>query len=129
MLRQLCYSFLYRFESGRILDLQVLQGSISDRVSLRDAKQYTGLTHCQARSENKLYFHFNSSLTAVSIAKANFYDSVENQGTPFSMRDITDYYSAKLFLDRILSKLDIELVSDKFDFDYEDLLNTAAALA
>ncbi|XCN72187.1 MAG: transposase [Candidatus Electrothrix aestuarii] len=95
----------------------------------RDAKQYTGLTHCQARSENKLYFHFNSSLTAVSIAKANFYDSVENQGTPFSMRDITDYYSAKLFLDRILSKLDIELVSDKFDFDYEDLLNTAAALA
>lgn len=95
----------------------------------RDAKQYTGLTHCQARSENKLYFHFNSSLTAVSIAKADFYGDTENQGVPFSMRDITDYYSAKLFLDRILSKLDIELVSDKFDFDYEELLNTAAALA
>lgn len=28
----------------------------------RDAKQHTGLTHCQARSENKLYFHFNISL-------------------------------------------------------------------
>lgn len=95
----------------------------------RDAKQYTGLTHCQARSENKLYFHFNSSLTAVSIAKADFYDSAENRGTPFSMRNITDYYSAKLFLDRILSKLDIELVSDKFNLDYEELLNTAAALA
>ena len=95
----------------------------------RDAKQYTGLTHCQARSENKLYFHFNSSLTTVSIAKADFYGDAENQGAPFSMRGITDYYSAKLFLDRILSKLDIELVSDKFDFDYEELLNTAAALA
>ncbi len=95
----------------------------------RDAKQYTGLTHCQARSENKLYFHFNSSLTAVSIAKADFYDSAEKQGTPFSMRDVTDYYSAKLLLDRILSKLDIEPVSDKFNFDYEELLNTAAALA
>ncbi|CAK8711885.1 hypothetical protein GMJAKD_06770 [Candidatus Electrothrix aarhusensis] len=95
----------------------------------RDAKQYTGLTHCQARSENKLYFHFNSSLTAVSIAKANFFDKVKNQRAPFSMRNITDYYSAKLFLDRILSKLDIELTSDKFDFDYEELLNTAGALA
>ena len=95
----------------------------------RDAKQYTGLTHCQARSENKLYFHFNCSLTAVSIAKADFYDRAKKQGTPFSMKNITDYYSAKLFLDRILSKLEIELVSDKFNFDYEELLNTAAALA
>lgn len=95
----------------------------------RDAKQYTGLTHCQARSENKLHFHFNCSLTSVSLAKADFFDKVENQGAPFSMRNITDYYSAKLFLDRILSKLDIELSSGKFSFDYEELLNTAGALA
>lgn len=95
----------------------------------RDAKQYTGLTHCQARSENKLHFHFNCSLTSVSLAKADFFDKVENKGAPFSMRNITNYYSAKLFLNRILSKLDIELTSDKFDFDYEELLNTAGALA
>ena len=95
----------------------------------RDAKQYTGITHCQARSENKLYFHFNCSLTSVSLAKADFFDKAENQGAPFSMRNITDYYSAKLFLDRILSKLEVEQVSDKFSFDYEELLNTGAALA
>ncbi|MDP4291928.1 MAG: transposase [Bacteroidota bacterium] len=34
----------------------------------RDAKQHTGLTHCQAKSENKLDFHFNASLTAVNLA-------------------------------------------------------------
>ena len=28
----------------------------------RDAKQFTGLQHCQARSESKLNFHFNASL-------------------------------------------------------------------
>ena len=95
----------------------------------RDAKQYTGLTHCQARSENKLHFHFNCPLTSVSLAKADFFDKVENQGAPFSMRNITDYYSAELFLNRILSKLDIQLSSEKFNFDYEELLNTAAALA
>lgn len=95
----------------------------------RDAKQYTGLTHCQARSENKLYFHFNCSLTSVSLAKVACFDQIKNQSAPFSMRNITEYYSSKLFLDRILSKLDIELTSDEFDFDYEELLKVAGALA
>ena len=34
-----------------------------------DAKQYTGLEHCQARDEEKLNYHFNASLTSVNIAK------------------------------------------------------------
>ena len=36
----------------------------------RDAKQHTGLTECQARSEAKIHTHINASLTAVSLAKA-----------------------------------------------------------
>ena len=35
----------------------------------RDAKQFTGLNHCQARSEEKLDFHFNMSLAAINLAK------------------------------------------------------------
>jgi hypothetical protein len=35
----------------------------------RDAKQFTGLSDCQARSEYKLDFHFNASLTALNLAK------------------------------------------------------------
>ncbi len=34
----------------------------------RDAKQFTGLTDGQARSQAKLDFHFHASLTAVSLA-------------------------------------------------------------
>ncbi len=34
----------------------------------RDAKQFTGLNHCQARSEEKLNFHFNLSLAAINMA-------------------------------------------------------------
>jgi len=34
----------------------------------RDAKQLTGLTHCQARSKEKNHFHFNLSLAAVNMA-------------------------------------------------------------
>ncbi len=35
----------------------------------RDAKQFCGLTHCQARSKEALDFHFNMSLAAVNIAQ------------------------------------------------------------
>jgi len=34
----------------------------------RDANQFTGLTHCQARSKEKVNFHFNLSLAAVNMA-------------------------------------------------------------
>ena len=36
----------------------------------RDAKQFTGLTHCQARNSNALSFAFNASLTSVNISRA-----------------------------------------------------------
>lgn len=36
----------------------------------RDAKQFTGLTHCQARNSKALSFAFNASLTSVNIARA-----------------------------------------------------------
>jgi len=35
----------------------------------RDAKQFAGLNHCQARNQHKLDFHFNMSLAAVNLAK------------------------------------------------------------
>jgi hypothetical protein len=34
---------------------------------IRDAKQHTGLTHCQARSQEKIDFHLNASLSAVGL--------------------------------------------------------------
>lgn len=36
----------------------------------RDAKQFAGLCHCQARDEDKLDFHFNMSMSAINIARA-----------------------------------------------------------
>ena len=35
-----------------------------------DAKQFTGLTHCQARDKEALSFAFNASLTSVNAAMA-----------------------------------------------------------
>ena len=36
----------------------------------RDAKQFTGLTHCQAKNKEALSFTFNASLTSVNVARA-----------------------------------------------------------
>ena len=69
--------------------------------TFRDAKQHTGLNHCQARNENKLHFHFNSSLTAVNIAKVTHWMSVPKalRGA-FSMADIKTMYHNDLLLNR-----------------------------
>ncbi len=68
----------------------------------RDAKQYAGLSHSQARSEEKLDFAFNVSLTTVSLAKTIYYENEENKNKPFSMRNIKTSYYNKLILKYIL---------------------------
>ena len=66
----------------------------------RDGKQHTGLADCQARSAAKIHFHLNASLTAVSIAKAVHWYSLENkEEVPFSMANIKTLYFNELMLD------------------------------
>jgi hypothetical protein len=45
----------------------------------RDGKQFTGLNDSQARSINKLHFHFNASLTAINIAKIKHWLSIPKE--------------------------------------------------
>lgn len=77
----------------------------------RDSKQYTGLTHCQARSKNKLSFHFNIALTAIGVAKAAHYLKENqqnlNQKKPLSIADIKTLYFNELMLDLFLSNFQI----------------------
>lgn len=89
----------------------------------RDAKQHAGLTHCQARSENKLHFHHNASLTVVSLAKAESVLTESSMNTPFSMADIKTKYFNKLFLDRFFIMSGIRLTCKKIEAAYHELLN------
>ena len=74
----------------------------------RDAKQYTGLTQGQSRSEKKLHFHFNTSLTAVGVAKAAHYLSQEKEDRKsFSMANIKTSYFNELVLDLFLFNFQI----------------------
>lgn len=87
----------------------------------RDAKQFTGLTQCQARSESKIHFHFNTSLTTVSIAKAAYLLN-ENDSRPFSMSNVKTLHLNKIMADRIFSNLGADLSCNKIKQVYRDAL-------
>jgi len=77
---------------------------------IRDAKQHCGLEECQARSENKLYFHFNMALSAVSVAKAAVWLSLpKEKREAFSMRNIKLMFYNKTMTDKIFSNLALDL--------------------
>lgn len=97
---------------------------------IRDAKQHCGLEECQARSENKLYFHFNMALTAVSVAKAAVWLSLpKEKREAFSMRNIKLMYYNKIITERIFSNLALDLNCKKIKQLYHQCLNIGALAA
>ena len=80
----------------------------------RDGKQHTGLNDSQARSENKLHFQFNTSLTSINIAKAIHWLSIpkEERGA-FSMSDIKTMNHNTLLLKRFIDVFGIRPYSTK----------------
>ena len=97
---------------------------------IRDAKQHCGLVECQARSENKLYFHFNMALSAVSVAKAACWLSLpKEKREAFSMRNIKLMFYNKIMTETIFSNLGLELSCKKIKQLFDQCLNIAALAA
>jgi hypothetical protein len=89
----------------------------------RDAKQYVGLNHCQARDKEKLNFHFNASLTAVSMAKtAHWLGLPKAQRSAFSIADVKTLYFNELMLDKFLSIFQIDTEMAKNNPHLQQLL-------
>lgn len=77
----------------------------------RDAKQHTGLDHCQARAPEKLHFHWNAALTSVNLAKAAHWSYLPGaEKEPFSMADVKTLYHNRLLLERFLTVFGITIV-------------------
>ena len=90
----------------------------------RDAKQFTGLLDCQARSEDCLTFHVNASMTALNFLKLEdrqmFQDDHDHviSINSWKIRKFNEHQ-----LERIISTLGFDLSSIKLHPHYEDLLN------
>jgi len=67
----------------------------------RDGKQFTGMNNCEARSTNKLDFHFNASLTSINLVKVAHWMTIPKaeRGT-FSMTDAKNIYHNELQVNR-----------------------------
>lgn len=74
----------------------------------RDAKQYTGLEHCQARSGNKLDFHWNAALTTVNLAKIQHACDEDTDKGNFSMNNSKTPYNNTLLLERFIDVFGID---------------------
>jgi Transposase DDE domain len=97
---------------------------------IRDAKQYCGLEQCQARSEQKLYFHFNMALSSVSAAKAASWLCLPKQKRgAFSMRNIKLLYYNKMITETIFSNLALDLNCKKIKQLYNQCLNIGSMAA
>ena len=65
-----------------------------------DAKQFAGLENSQARSENKLNFHFNTALTTVNIDKVMQLKNLQTWENSFSMATYKILFHNTLMLSR-----------------------------
>ena len=89
----------------------------------RDAKQFTGLTDCQARSQAKLNLHFNASLTAVTLAKLEGRQQNRQAVSAFSMASLKRRAFNQHLIDRISDHFANGHSLEKSSPDYEALCN------
>jgi hypothetical protein len=89
----------------------------------RDAKQFAGLTDCQARSQAKLHFHFHASLSAVTLAKLAARQQSGGAASGFSMASLKRRAFNQHLLERISQYLAKGHSLEKSSPDYEELCN------
>jgi DDE superfamily endonuclease len=89
----------------------------------RDAKQFAGLTDCQARSQAKLNFHFNASLSAVTLAKLAARQQHGDAASGLSMASLKRRAFNQHLIERISQYLAKGHSLEKSSPDYEELCN------
>jgi hypothetical protein len=110
--RKLYFSTDTQMDALEILDCY--QSRFQIEFLYRDAKQSTGLNDSQARSENKLNFHFNAALTTINIAKVEHWLGQPKEARkPFSMADIKTMNHNRLLLQRFIDVFGVNAYSAK----------------
>lgn len=85
---------------------------------IRDAKQHTGLTHCQARSQEKLNFHLNMSVAGVNLLR------LLAQKAECSKRTYRREAYNRLLIGHLFSKLGLSAEYDRTDPRVQSVVRT-----
>ncbi len=89
----------------------------------RDAKQFTSLSACQARSQAKLHVHFNASTSAMSLGKLEARQQSGVSQAGFSMASVKRRAFNQHLLERISRYLAQGHSLEKSSPEYQDLCN------
>jgi hypothetical protein len=101
--------FSTNLERDPIQVVEYYKARFQMEFNFRDAKQFTGLTNCQARAKERLDFHFNATLTAINIGKSVARKGIAKDiSIPISIRDVKTELSNHLLLNFIFSKFGID---------------------
>ena len=95
----------------------------------RDAKQFVGLADCQARSKEKLDWHFNASFAALNVAKIE--DRLSKKASDpsvFSMASSKIRHFNEKLIEKVFSMFDFDLTLIKLTPQFEKLRNYRAIL-
>ncbi|WP_051369188.1 transposase [Psychromonas arctica] len=93
----------------------------------RDAKQYTGLTHCQSRRKEAINMQVNASLTALNLLKVE--DRTEKLTSKPSVISIASWKRRKFnqhLMGRLFNALGLDLSCKKVEIIYEQYGNYGA---
>lgn len=96
---------------------------------IRDAKQFTGLTDCQARSEEALNFHFNACFMALNLIKIQDrgkYIELETM-PPFSMATHKTVYHNETLIESFFAMFGLDKDAFKSHPLYKDFLEYGVA--
>ena len=96
----------------------------------RDAKQYTGLTHCQSLRKEAINMQVNASLTALNLLKIEDRQSKNTQGeTVISIASWKRRKFNQHLMDRLFDELGLDLNSEKVATIYEQFSDYGAIAA
>ncbi|HEX4949062.1 MAG TPA: transposase [Blastocatellia bacterium] len=96
----------------------------------RDAKQFTGLTDCQARDAQALDFHFNASLATLHLVRVSEVQTADTQALPvFSVASWKQQKFNERLIETLITKLDLEPTWIKNHPRYEEVRTYGAIAA
>lgn len=119
-------SFELLFSTDTALDARSIVRYYRARFQIeflfRDAKQFTGLCDCQARSEEALHSHFNASFAALNLIK--WHDrALSVNRKPISIGSWKTRFFNELLIERIFCNFGFDLSLMKSSSIYEELCN------
>lgn len=120
-------SYIVLFSTDLTMSAETIYRYYTSRFQIefifRDAKQFTGLTHCQARCQESLDFHFNMSLALLNLARIDHRLKNKPSDESFSMASYKRQYANELMLNLIFSKLELDPNMHKIQKVYHELRN------